>query len=164
MKKLLLTTVLALGLPSFAFAASYKLPDGDAPIATVTIPDAWSSKAIDNGVDATSDDGSVYVAIEVTNGKDLKDATAEAAKFLASNGVSIDETTAKQTEGKINGLDGVEIAWSGKDKDGPTNVSLSFIAVTSDKLLLLTYWATPDGEKKNAKELGDILSSINKAQ
>jgi len=163
MKKLLLTTVLALGLPNLAFAATYKLPD-EAPVATVTIPDAWSSKAIDNGVDATSDDGTVYVAIEVTAGKDVKDATVEAIKFLAKNGVTIDETTAKQSDGKINGMDGAEIAWTGKDKDGPTNVSLSFIAVSDDKLLLLTYWASPDGEKKNAKELGAILQSIVKAQ
>ncbi|MBV9219311.1 MAG: histidine kinase, partial [Methylobacteriaceae bacterium] len=56
MKKLLLTTALALALPGFAFAATYKIPD-DAPVAAITIPDDWSSKPIDNGVDATSGDG-----------------------------------------------------------------------------------------------------------
>ena len=61
--------------------------------------------------------------------------------------------------GKSNGKDGVDITWSGKDKEGDAIISLTILAVTPNKVLLVTYWGSPAGTKNKAKELGDILNS-----
>ena len=50
--------------------------------------------------------------------------------------------------------------WRGKDSEGDCIVSLTVVVVTGNKGLLLTYWASPDGEKKNSQELVGILHSI----
>jgi hypothetical protein len=160
MKTLLLSMMLALALPCLAAAADFKLPS-DAPVATVSIPDAWSPKAYaDNGVEANSDDGKVYLAIEVAAGGSVDDAIKETVAFLQKSGVTVDDSTMKQDAGKVNGMDGAQISWDGKDKDGPTRVSLTFIAPSADKMLLVTYWATTDGAEKNSKALEDILASL----
>ena len=50
--------------------------------------------------------------------------------------------------------------WNGKDKEGDAIISLTILAVRKDKALLLTYWASPEGTKSHAKELGEIMSSV----
>ncbi len=54
----------------------------------------------------------------------------------------------------------MDITWSGQDKEGGAIVSLTILAVRKDKALLMTYWASPEGTKNHAKELGEILSSV----
>jgi hypothetical protein len=163
MKTLLLAAALALSLPSFAFAGDFKLPS-DAPVATVTIPDTWSPHEYDKGVEANSDDSKVYLAIEVAAGASVDDAIKETATFLQKSGVTVDQSTMKQDSGKVNGMDGAQVSWDGKDKDGPTHISLTFIAASADKMLLITYWATPDGAAKNEKALDEIIASLKQVK
>ena len=53
-----------------------------------------------------------------------------------------------------------DFSFDGRDKDGPTKVSISLINVKPEKLLVLTYWASPAGEKKYNDALMSILNSI----
>ena len=87
-------------------------------------------------------------------------AIEEAVKYLQGQGVTVDDKTLKQSEGKINGMDGVDITWKGKDKEGDAIISLTILAAKKEKMLLITYWASPEGTKKHDKELGAILQSI----
>jgi hypothetical protein len=132
-------------------------------VATVTIPDDWKTDEIDDGIEATSADGEVYLAIEETDGDSVKASLEEAMKYLTSKGVTVTESSMKQQEGKLGDLDVVDIAWDGKDEDGPAKISLTVVAVTKTKGLLLIYWASPEGEKKNSEALGAIAKSIKKA-
>src|SRR5579862_7548611 len=141
MKKLLLSAMLMIGVPGLALAGDFKLPS-DTPVATVSIPDAWSPHEYDKGVEANSDDGKVYLAVEVADGKSAEDAVKETIAFLQKSGVTVDDSTSKQSSGKLNGMDGAQVSWEGKDKDGPTHVALIFLAPSPDKMILLTYWAT----------------------
>jgi hypothetical protein len=152
--------VLLIG-PAPAFAKSYTLPDDNA-IAVVTIPDAWDTEEIDDGVESTSPDENVYVAVEVVDAENIEAGVKAALKYLIDNKVEIDPATEKRQQGKINDMDAITLGYSGKDEDGPTNVSVSVIVVSDKKMLLLTYWGTPDGEKANAEDLGKILMSIKK--
>ena len=36
----------------------------------------------------------------------------------------------------------------------------TILAVTPNKVLLITYWGSPSGTKNKAKEIGDILGSV----
>lgn len=159
MKKLSLALLLALALITPAFAKTFNLPD-EGSFASITIPDSWKSKEIDKGVESQSSDGEVYFAVEATDAKGMDKTIEEAIDFLQKQGVTIDANSAKQSEGKINGIEGVDLTWSGKDKDGDAIIALTILAVTPNKVLLITYWGSPAGTKNKAKEIGDILGSV----
>lgn len=147
-------------LPSLAMAETFPVPADD-PIATVTIPDGWSPKAYDGGVEATSDDGKIYVAIEQVAAEDVKSATEEGIKFFAKSGVAIDADSLKTRDIKIGGLPAFDLAFTGKDKNGPANISLTLVGTNAkSKFLLLYYWGSPDGEQANATALQAIANSI----
>ena len=94
--------------------------------------------------------------MEATDAKGLEKQIEEAVEYLKGQGVTVDEKSMKQSEGKLNGMEVFEIDWKGTDKDGATEISLSVVAVTKEKGLLLVYWASPEGTKKHIKTLGEI--------
>jgi hypothetical protein len=159
MKKISLAVLFAFALLTPAFAKTFKVPDEDS-FASITIPDSWKPKEIDKGVEAQSSDDEVYFAVEATDAKGMDKTIEEAVEYLKDQGVTVDLKTQKQSEGKINGMEEVDITWSGKDKEGDAIISLTVLAVRSDKVLLLTYWASPEGTKSHAKELGEIMNSV----
>jgi hypothetical protein len=150
---------LLVACPSLGSAKSFTIPDPN-PVAVVTMPDDWESTEIAKGVESMSEDEKVYVAVEVTELKDVAKAVADSIIWLKSKDVEIDRATQNQRDITINGMTGVQVKWDGKDEDGPTHVSLTVLSVTDTKGLILTYWASPEGEKENLKELSDIIDSL----
>jgi hypothetical protein len=159
--KLLLAVMLAAALATPVLAKTFKVPD-EKPTASITIPDSWKSKEIDKGVEAQSSDSEVYFAVEATNAKGLEKTVEEAVEYLKGQGVTVDSSTMKQSEGNLNGMKGWDITWSGTDKEGAAIVSVTILAVSDQDALIITYWASPEGTKKYEKELGGILNSIKK--
>jgi hypothetical protein len=162
MHRAILTLACGAALLSSALADTHKLPE-EKPIASIAIPDAWETDEIDNGIEATSDDGEVYLAVEKTEAGKVGDALDQAMKYLKSKGVTVTDSSMKQTEAKLNGMDTVDISWDGKDEEGPAKISLTVVSVTEKEGLLLIYWASPEGEKKHQEELSAIAKSIKKA-
>jgi hypothetical protein len=163
MSSLTLRACLVAGLlaafPALAAAKSYTIPDPN-PVAVVTLPDDWDTKEIAKGIEADSEDEEVYIAVEVTEMSNVAKTIEESILWLKSKDVVIDPATQQQSEVNINGIPGFMVKWSGKDNDGPTNVSLTILVLSETKGLLLTYWASPDGEKDNLKALKAIAESI----
>jgi hypothetical protein len=159
MKKLSLALLLALALLTPSYGKTFKVPDEES-IASITIPDDWKSKEIDSGVESQSADGEVYFYVEATDAKGIDKSIVEAVEYLSGQGVTVDDKTMKQSEGKLNGMDVIEVDWKGSDKEGPAEISLSVVAVGADKALLVVYWATPEGTKKHIKTLGEIANSV----
>lgn len=145
--------------PGLAQAKTYTVPDPN-PIAVVTIPDDWTATALPKGVEALSDDETVYVAIEVTELQDVAKAIADSIIWLKSKNVVIDRSTQAQRDINMNGLTGVEVRWSATDEDGPTQVSLTVLQANDTKGLVLTFWGTEEGAKENAVDLNAIASSL----
>jgi hypothetical protein len=155
-----LAILVALLAPGVAVAETFPIPATDT-LATVSIPDSWEPKAYDGGVEATSADGKIYVAMESIDAADVKTATEEGLKYFLKQGVDINFDSLKQKDAKINGLDAFDLSFTGKDKDGPANVGLTLVATNSSaKFLLLYYWGSDEGEKANAKDLQSIAGSI----
>jgi hypothetical protein len=159
MKITTLALLFALALLTPAFGKTFKVPDEES-FASITIPDDWKSKEIDAGVEAQSADDEVYFAVEATDAKGMDKAIEEAVDYLKGQGVTVDEKTMKQSEGKLNGMDGIDVTWHGKDKEGDAIIRLSILAAKKDKVLLITYWASPEGTKKHEKVLNTIMKSI----
>jgi hypothetical protein len=163
MKSLLLPALFAALLSQAAAAETFKLPN-DNPAVIVTLPDAWSPQEDDGWVEATSNDEEMFVAFEVTGLMDFEESVKETVQYLADEGVKLDTSSENKEAFEINGMKGMEVAWKGTDKDGDVSVSLSVIAVAPDKILLLTYWSTPKGDKDQAPMLREILKSIRKIE
>lgn len=145
--------------PLGVLAKTFTIPDPN-PIAVITIPDDWETTEIKLGVESTSEDETLYIAVEVTELKDASKAIADAVVFLKSKDVIIDRSTQEQKPFSINGLEGVQVKWDGKDDDGPTQVSLTLLQVTDTKGLVLTYWGSEAGAKANIKDLSSIIESL----
>ncbi len=162
MMKMILPALFAaflLGAPEAGFAKSYLVPD-KAPVAVVTIPDDWEATEIAQGVEAVSEDETIYLAFEVTELKDVSTAIAEAIVWLKSKDVEIDRSTQEQKPFEINGLSGVQVKWEGKDEDGPTQISLTVLPVTDSRGVILTYWGSAEGAKANMADLNTIITSL----
>jgi hypothetical protein len=161
MKFITTITILSLGFCSAAFAERFKLPE-DSPVATINIPEAWGPRTYDNGVEAASDDGSVYLAVEAVDvtSDAIGNSIEECIKYLKKKGVKCDESTQKKTESTLNGLPFYDLSWQGTDEDGPCKVSVSIAVVSEKKCLVFLYWASPKGEEKNKEALSLISDSI----
>jgi hypothetical protein len=146
--------------PSLAFAKTFPIPDEN-PVATVSMPDKWESNAYDGGIESTSPDGAIYVALEMVKANDVKSATEEGIEFFAKQGVDIDADSMKTKETKINDLSAFDLQFTGKDKNGPANISLTLVGTNAEgKFLMLYYWGSEAGEKANAADLRAIAASV----
>jgi len=146
--------------PFPALAKTFPIPADD-PVATVSLPDKWNPETYDEGVEATSPDGAVYVAVEEVLANDVGSTAEEGVKFFAKQGVEIDDKSLKTQDIKINGLAAFDMTMSGKDKDGPTEVGMTLVGTNSDsKFLMIYYWGSKDGQKANLADLQKISGSL----
>ena len=146
-------------LVTSASAAKFKFPS-DAPIAAVTIPDDWDSGETESGVEATSPDEAVYLSIDVADAKSIDGVMDDAVEWLGEQGITVEASTVKKNEDKLNGKDIFYVEWDGKDKDGPASIGLAALVLNADTILVLTYWGTKGEEEKSTAAIGKILNSI----
>jgi hypothetical protein len=159
MKKHLFLALLLTAFVASASAGTYKLPK-DEPIASITFPDGWKVEASDESLDVSSNDDEIYINIEFNDADSLEGAIEESIGYLKKNKVKIDKATEKKTETDFHGIKVVDFSWDGEDADGKCKISLTILGITPKKALLMLYWASPEGEKKHAAELGAIQQSI----
>ena len=151
MKKSLLYTLLACTLvAASASAGTFKVPNEDFGIASVAIPDKWKPKEIDKGVEATSPDGEVYIAIDaVGSDKGMSEEIEDTFKMLKDNKVTIDKSTKKENKLNVAGVEATELQFAGKMEDEAQTVSIVFVPV-KDKIVVVTYWSSAAGDKDKA--------------
>jgi hypothetical protein len=161
-KKVMLAVLLAAALASPALAERFRIPADD-PIVTIEVPEDWTATQIDKGVELSSDDDEVYLAIEGTPMKGLVELTTDAVRFLNRAGVTVDQSTEKSDEGTVNGFKMNSIGWAGRDKDGDVLIHLMILTITPTKGVLFTYWASPEGDKEHEETIRKIVRSVRKA-
>ncbi|RYE32383.1 MAG: hypothetical protein EOP23_12470 [Hyphomicrobiales bacterium] len=146
-------------LPAVVSAKTFSVPDPN-PIAVVTLPNDWDTLEIDGGLESTSKDQAVYIAVEVTELKDASKTIAETVAWMKKKKIVVDEKSMEQSAVVINGLDGYGVKWNANDEDGPTRVALTLLQVTDTKGLVLTFWASPAAQEKYGKDLASIRDSL----
>ena len=159
MKFTAFTAAMCCLLATPTFAKTYGLPDAN-PAVDVTLPNTWKPTEVEHGVEATSPDGETYVAMETATAKGMEKLIDEDIKFLTDQGVTIDKSTQQQHDETQNGISVSYLRWAGKDKDGPTRVTLGIFGITRNLVLLMTAWSSPEGEKLYSKELSNITASV----
>ena len=163
MKLLAIAATAALLFATVAQAGEMKFPSSD-PVASITLPDDWTAAETDTGMEVTTADESIYLSVDVAEPKDTEQVVKEAIEWLGTQGVTVDASTQKQNQDKINGRDMFYIDWSGQDKEGPASVGLAALVLSADTVLVLTYWGTPGAEEKNATAIMGVLNSIKPAE
>ena len=161
MKSVLAASLLFAAVSVPALAKVYELPDAN-PGVSVNVPDRWKPTEVDKGVEATSPDGETYIAFETATAKGMEALIDEDIKFLSKQGVTIDKSTQQSQETNINGIPATLLHWKGKDKDGPTAVTLGIFGVTDNLILLMTAWSSPSGDKANGPVLTEMLGSVKR--
>jgi hypothetical protein len=142
------------------FAKTMKLPNDEFAFASISIPDNWEPEEINNGVAGESPDKAVYLAaVAVGSEKGMDAELDDTFAFLKEHNVELDKSTKKENKFNLNGAEVEELIYHGKDEDGPTSVSISFVPM-KDKVVVLTYWVTTAKEEKHAEEVGRILKSL----
>jgi len=150
--------------PYPALAKVFPIPTED-PIATINVPDTWAPDTFEGGVEMNSPDNEVYIAAEEVEAADLTDAVAETVKTLAKDGLEIDTSTKKEKDITINGLKAHDLAYTGKDKEGAANFSITLVETPKPNVfLMLSYWGSDEGEKANAEALNAISQSIQETK
>ena len=148
-------------LSTYSQAKTFDLPDAN-PAAVVYLPDRWKPSEVEKGVEATSPDGETYVAIETATAKGMETLIDEDIDFLTKQGVVIDRSTQQSHDMQSNGMSASLLHWTGKDKDGPTAVTLGIFGVTDNLVVLMTAWSSPAGDKANGAELTKIVDGIKR--
>ena len=161
MRKILILSALSCLVAIPVMAKTYQLPD-DNPAVSVMLPDKWEPREVEKGVEATSPDGETYVALETATAKGMDKLIEEDIQFLTDQGVVVDKATQQTHDTTINGMSVSFLRWSGKDNDGPTNITLGIYGVTGNLVLLMTAWSSPNGEQTYDKEMKQIVSSVKK--
>jgi hypothetical protein len=153
--------VLAIALaPASAIANTFAIPDEN-PVATISVPESWEPKPYDGGLEATSPDGRIYLAVEEVRANDVGGATEDGVKWFAEQGVDIDQHSLKTQDMTLNGLPAFDMAMRGKDKDGPTEVGMMLVGTNAEgKFLLIYYWGSQEGQQANGAELKKIAASL----
>ena len=147
-----------------AEAKTFQLPDADGPVASITYPDDWDVEDLDGGKGGNSPDEHVYLsAVAVENETDMNAQIDDVFKMLKEHNVTLDESTKKEEKFKVNGLDAHEMMFQGKDEDGACGVSIVFIPVKNN-LVILTYWVTTSEEDKHQDTVGKIINSLKPAK
>ena len=144
-----------------AFADTFKLPENK-PVVSFVLPDSWNPTGTDAGLQAVSVDGEIYLALEYIDADSVDDLVDENVSFLEKQGVTLEKSPKSEGDSTINDMAISHKSYKGMDKDGPCEVSMSFLTVAAGKGLMITYWGSTDAADKHKESLEKILNSISK--
>jgi hypothetical protein len=158
--KSLLTLLATIACAAVADAKTFQIPNEEAPVAYVTFPDTWNPEEITDGVAGNSPDEAVFLAaVAVSSEKGMEAELDDTFEMLKEHKVELDPSTKKENKFEINGLEANELLFQGRDDDGPTAVSITFVTI-KDKLVVLTYWVSVADEAKHQADVMKIVRSL----
>ena len=82
--------------------------------------------------------------------------------FLDQQGVTVEKKPKSEGDSTLNDMTIRHMSYQGTDKDGPCEVSISFVSVAPGKGLMITYWGSADAADKHKESLEKILNSVTK--
>ena len=147
-------------VPGTSWAGTYSIGPGDG-FATLILPNAWHVTATDRGLQAQTRDDEVYIWAEAYTEGSLDEVSQEHQKYYDDQGVVV--TGKPQTkDGTVNGVPArflnLPATWQGKK----TILQYVFLDPGPNRKwkLMLSEWASPEGDKKYDADTNDILNSV----
>src|SRR5246127_2815493 len=109
-----------------ALAETFQLPQQN-PIVSFILPDSWKPTETDAGLEAVSVDGEIYLALEFVDADSVDDVIEGNLSYLEQQGVKVGKEPKDKGDSSINEMSVTHLSFNGTDKEGPCEVSLSFL-------------------------------------
>jgi hypothetical protein len=151
----------SLSLSLSAFADTFKLPENK-PVVSFVLPDSWKPTETAAGLEAVSVDGEIYLALEFVDADSVDDVIDANLSYLEQQGVRVEKEPKDKGDSTIKEMSISHTSYNGTDKNGPCEISLSFLTVAPGKGLMITYWGSENAADKHKESLQRILGSISK--
>ena len=155
-----LVVALVLTCTAPAFAKLMSIPSGN-PVVAVDIPGGWTTSTSKRGIEVKSPDGEIFFWIEVYLPADHDAVVGEHRRYFTKQQVATvgEGTSTATTEGtaKITATD-FTATWKGK----PTVLRYLEIdpGLPAGNQILLSYWASPEGDATHDVAFKKILKSL----
>lgn len=162
MKKIVLAAALLASLAAPAWAKNFAFPKNN-PAATVTIPDSWTTEAIDYGFSAKSPDGDVFFSVESTSAKGMDKMMELNTSWMKENKIKA-KGNSTQRDIELNGMKATLVSMPATDENGDTNVDFVFIPAPNNRIIMLTLWASATELAANKADVQSIQGSIKPIQ
>lgn len=145
-----------------AHAQTFEL--GSPPVAVVDMPRAWSPTETDNGVEANSPDGRIYVSVEsapAQSDAQLQRLIAATFDWLREQGVRLDPLQPAKTFRHQHYGDVTLGEVSGRDADGnPTSADIIVLMANPETAVLALLWYEPGAESEHQQTMIRLVQSI----
>lgn len=130
----------------------------------IEVPDSWKIEDVKRGVELATDDEEVFLWIEAYAAADFEKVKKELGEYLVEQGIEI------KGEPKIGAVDLGTYGLATLDfpadwKGAPTILRYLILEPKNPakSRLIVSYWATPAGDKKYDAETQSIIDSFGKA-
>jgi hypothetical protein len=159
MRKIVFAVAALLWLPAFALAKTAKLTPADT-VASLDFPDSWKISNIKRGLQAKSPDEEVYVWAELAPSDEVDMLQKEHDDYFEKQKVTMSKADpdGKEVDGRKWAFINPTATYQGK----PTVIRYIIInpKVPSGKLIIFTYWASPEADKNYDKEMDGVINSL----
>lgn len=129
---------------------------------TLDVPGGYEVSSSKRGIEVKSPDGEVYVWVETFLGAESETLLAEHKRYWKEQKVVLGNpttTTGKSGEADVENTNFPDATWKGD----PTVVRYSAIGPfgSQKEMLLVTYWASPSGDKEFGDTIQKMVGDIN---
>jgi hypothetical protein len=132
----------------------------DAPVASFTFPDDWKTTRVERGVQAKTDDEEVYIWVETYKPNELETVVAEHNAYWKREGVQI---TGRELNQRVENGVTVQVVSEKATYEGKPTVLYYLeydLGLSSKSNILITYWASPEGDTEYADDVQSIIGSM----
>jgi hypothetical protein len=164
-RTLFASIALAMGLvlSAPAFAEKIEVPTAGKPL-VIDVPDSWDTEEVARGIQLSTEDEEVFLWIEAYAAPDFEAVKKELVAYLVEQGIEIKgEPTISTHDAPKHGIAALDFpaTWNG----GPTILRYLIIEPKNPakSRLIISYWATPEGDKKYDAETQRIIDSFGAA-
>ncbi len=149
-----------LGLCAPAFAEKVEIPTKGKPL-VVEVPDSWDNEEVKRGVELSTEDEEVYLWIEAYDQSQFEAVKKEMGEYLDEQGIKV----TGEPKMSAHGADKYGVAvldFPATWKGDPTVLRYLIIEPkdAAKSRLIVSYWATPAGDKKHDAETQKIIDSF----
>jgi hypothetical protein len=157
-KKMMLAVAMVATLAIPAIAKNLAIPEKN-PAITLTIPDSWELIEADFGYSAVSEDEEVIFSIESASGARIDKLFEASEKWMADQEI-VPKGKAIEQEVSIGGIPAKVFTYDATDAEGDTVIEFVMLPAGTNRLILITMWASDKARAANKADITALLSSI----
>ena len=131
------------------------------PVAIVDIPDDWEVVDTKRGFGVKSPDKEVYFWIETFTPDQRASVVEEHVRYFTRQGVQITgEPKVKTQSDQTLSVQETDFSATWKEKPTVLRYLVIDLHLPSQTQILLSYWASPDGDQEHDDEMSEIVGSF----